>query len=121
MFPEPTVLSFFAFGPVMVLLQQEAFYCQLPLSTPTSSLLLELHLLFFFFFLHMCILKNLFIFNCRIIALQYCAGWPYINMNQTQVYICPLLSPCTPSQPSRLSQSTRFGLPASYSRFPLVS
>ena len=45
----------------------------------------------------------------------------YINMNQPQVYICPLtLEPPTPSHSSRLSQSTGFELPASYSKFPLA-
>ena len=48
---------------------------------------------------------------------------PYINMNWQQVYLCPLaldsaLPPPTPSHPSRMLQSTSFGLPASYSKLP---
>ena len=36
-----------------------------------------------------------------------CWSLPYINMNQPQVYICPLpLEPSSPPHPSRLSQST---------------
>ena len=32
----------------------------------------------------------IFIFNWRIIALEYCVGFlPCINMNQLRVYICP--------------------------------
>ena len=48
---------------------------------------------------------------------------PYIIMNQPQVYIGPLpskrpsLLPPT-CHPSRLSRSTGFGFPASYSKFP---
>ena len=45
-------------------------------------------------------------------------------MNQPKVYICSLplepLSPPTPSHPSRLSQSTRFEFPASYSTISLA-
>ena len=44
-------------------------------------------------------------------------------MNQTQVYIHPLHPEppptCLPPSPSRLSQSTDFGYPASYIRLPL--
>ena len=48
-----------------------------------------------------------------------CWFLPSINMNQPQVYICPLpLKP--PIPPPRLSQSTGFGFPASYSKFPLA-
>ena len=50
---------------------------------------------------------------------------PYMNMNQPQVYICPLsleasshLPPPTPSHPSRFSQSAWCELPASYPKFP---
>ena len=41
------------------------------------------------------------------------------------IYISPpswtSLPPTTPSHPSKLSQSTRFGLPVSYSKFPLAN
>ena len=48
---------------------------------------------------------------------------PYINMNWPQLYLRPLplhspLPPPTPSHPSRMSQSTSFGFPASYSKLP---
>ena len=53
--------------------------------------------------------------NCFTIL---CWFFPYINMNQPQVYICPLpLEPPTLSHPSTLSQSTRF---ESHSKFSLV-
>jgi len=62
-------------------------------------------------------------FNCKIIGLQYfCWLMPYISMNQPQVYICPLpVEPIShPIHLSKLSQSTEFELPLSYSNFPLV-
>ena len=54
-----------------------------------------------------------------------CWFLPYIIMNQPQVYICPLPLepsshlPCHPIH-SRLSQSTKSELPASYSKFSLA-
>ena len=51
-----------------------------------------------------------------------CWFLPYISMNQPKVYICPL--PLEPSfhsiLPFRLSESTGFELPMSYSKFPLT-
>ena len=45
----------------------------------------------------------------------------YINMDQPQIFIVPLLNlPPTLSHPSRLSQTFRFELSASYSKFPLA-
>ena len=40
---------------------------------------------------HVFFFLNLFIyFNWRLITLQYCGGFlPYIDMNQSQVYMCP--------------------------------
>jgi len=55
-----------------------------------------------------------------------CWFLPYINMNQSQVYICPL--PLEPpshlppeSHPSRLSNSTGFEFPESYGKSPLAN
>ena len=45
----------------------------------------------------------------------------YINTDQPQIFIVPLLNlPPTLSHPSRLSQTFRFELSASYSKFPLA-
>ena len=43
---------------------------------------------------------------------------PYIHMSSIHTYVLP--PPPTAFHSSRLSQSTRFELPASYSKFPLV-
>ena len=67
-----------------------------------------------------------FIFNRRIIALQSCVGFCHISrwISHRHTYIPSLLNllPASypPSHPSRLSQSTSFELPASYSTFPLA-
>ena len=46
---------------------------------------------------------------------------PYSSMIQPQAHTCPLpLKPSSPLHPSRSSQSTGFGFPASYSKFPLA-
>ena len=59
--------------------------------------------------------------NCFIIL---CWFLPYINVNQPQAYICPglwdLLPLTIPSHPARLSQSTRFELPALHRKLPLA-
>ena len=73
----------------------------------------------FFFF-------NLLIFNWRVIGLQYCVGFCHtsIQINHRYTYVLSLLNlppTPTPSQPSRVSQSTRFELPASYSESPQLS
>ena len=56
-------------------------------------------------------------FNWRIITLQFCHGFAYVNMTQPQVYMCPpILNPHLPPSPlyhSGLSQSTDFGCPTS--------
>ena len=72
--------------------------------------------------------SNLFISNWRIIALQYCVGPVDLIHGQCEsvagIHMYPpsqtCLSPPTPSHPSRLSQSTRFELPASNSKSPLA-
>ena len=64
-----------------------------------------------FYILYLFQLEN----NCFTIL---CWLLPYINMNQPEVYICPLpLEPSTLFHPSTLSESTRFEL---YSKFSLV-
>ena len=64
-----------------------------------------------------------FIFNWRIIALQYCVGFchtsTWISHRYTYVPSWTPLPPPTPFHPSRLSQGPTFELPASYSKFPL--
>ena len=61
-----------------------------------------------------------------IITLQYCDGFlPNINMSQPQVHMCPphpepRLPPPSPPCPSRLSQTTVFGFPASCIKLTLV-
>ena len=75
---------------------------------------------------------KLFIFNWRIIALQYCVGFYILSTRISHryiyiyIYICNLPLECLSHLPphshtSRLSQSARFELPASYSRFPLAA
>ena len=66
--------------------------------------------------------KKLFIFNWRIIALQYCDGFCHTStwIGRRHTYVSCLLSLPSPPHPSRLSQSTSFGIPASYSKFPLA-
>ena len=59
----------------------------------------QLVLLFFCFYLFVCFLFfSLFIFlNWRLITLQYCSGFAYINMNLLQVYVCsPSWTPLPP-------------------------
>ena len=58
---------------------------------------------------------NLFICNWRIIALQYCVGFCHTTMLISHRYIT--LQPSIPYHPSRLSQSSKFELPASSSIF----
>ena len=73
---------------------------------------------FLFWFMFICL--NLFIFNWRIIALQYCVGFchtsrwvshrytyvPSLWVGDIWTYIWTSLLPPTPSHSSRLSQST---------------
>ena len=72
-----------------------------------------------------CRLNFFFIFNWRIIALQYCVGFCHISawISHKYTYVPPswisLPSP-TSSHAFMLSQSTRFELPASYSKFQLA-
>ena len=71
-----------------------------------------IHVFFFFFFF--C--------NQRVITLQYCDGFA-IYQHESAIGIHmppPSWTPPTPSHPARLSQSTGFGCPASYSRLPLA-
>ena len=70
-----------------------------------------------------CFLKK--IFNCRIITLHYCDGLCHTSAwdGHRYTYVPSLLyplSPPSPSHPSRLSQSTGFRFPASYSKLPLA-
>ena len=61
-------------------------------------------------------LFHLFIFNCRIIALQYCVGFCYTSawISHMHAYVRLLLNLLpTPSHPSRLLRSTKFGIPIS--------
>ena len=71
-----------------------------------------LKILFFLF-----IFKNFIYFNWRLIALQYCIGFPNIDMNPPQVYMCfpswTLLLPSSPSHPSGSSQCTSPKYPVS--------
>ena len=65
---------------------------------PTRHAITSFLVCFSFFF-------NLFIFNWRIIALQYCVGFCHTSMNQPSVYICaPFLSPAShlPAHPTPL-------------------
>ena len=68
------------------------------------------------------IFKNLFIFNWRIIALQYRDGFCHTStwISCRHAYVSSLLSLPSPPHPSRLSQSTSFGIAASHSKFPLA-
>ena len=65
---------------------------------------------------------SLFLSNWRRIALQYCVGFCHISwFSHRYMYVPPSwtsLQPPPPSHPSKLSQSTRTELPASYSNFP---
>ena len=70
-----------------------------------------------------CLFKK--IFNCRIITLHYCDGLCHTSAwaGHRYTYVPSLLyplSPPSPSHPSRLSQSTGFRFPASYSKLPLA-
>ena len=51
--------------------------------------------------------------------------WSFLsNVNHKYTYVPSLLNPLplpSPPHPSRLSQSTGFGFPVSYSKFPLAS
>jgi len=78
----------------------------------------------FLFFLG--IFKNFrFIFNWRIITLQYCVD-SYLHQHQSAIgtHVFPpswtSFPPPTLSHRSWLSQSSGFGLPASYNKFPLA-
>ena len=77
---------------------------------------------FLFYFL-----IKLFIFNWRLIALQYCIsfchtstwiGHRYAHVRLSWTSLPP--PPPTPVQPSRFSKSTSFELPVAYSKFPLT-
>ena len=68
---------------------------------------------------------NLFIFNWRIIALQCCVGFvTYQHESAIGMHMFPpfwtSLPPPFPSYHSRLSQSSGFEIPASYSKSPLL-
>ena len=65
---------------------------------------------------------NLFIFNWRIVALQYCIGFCHISTWISHRYISVFLSPelPTPSHFSRLGTETLFEPPEPYSKFPLA-
>ena len=68
-------------------------------------------------------LKKLFIcFNWRIITSQYCDGLCHTStwISHRHTYVPSLLNLPPTSHPSRLSQSTWFELPASYTKFPLA-
>ena len=70
-------------------------------------------------------LKKLFVVNWRLIALKHCVGFCHISLwiSHRYTYVPLLLNlPSTshPILPSRLSQSTRFEHPTSYSKFPLA-
>ena len=79
------------------------------------------------FSLKMIFFLKLLVFSWRIIALQHCFGFCHTStwISSRHTSLLPLEPPShlplTPSYPSRLSQSTRFELPASHSKFPLVS
>ena len=66
-----------------------------------------------------------FIFNWRVIALQYYDGFCHTSTWVGHQYISPLswtsLLPPSPPQPSRLSQSTSLGFHASYGKLPWLS
>ena len=71
------------------------------------------------------ILNFYFIFNWRVTALQYCNGFCHIPTWITHrcTYVLSLLKfPPTflPIPLSKLSQSTNFGFPESYSKFPMA-
>ena len=69
--------------------------------------------------------KIYFIFNWRVIAIQYCDGFCHTSTWVSHRYISlpswTSLLPPSPPQPSRLSQSTSLGFPASYSKLPWLS
>ena len=82
----------------------------------TRDTLLWSSLIFFF---------NLFIFNWRIIALQYCVGFchPSTWISHRYIYVPSLLNlPATSHcfQPLKVVTETWFRFPESYSKFPLV-
>ena len=88
----------------------------LSLSLFNSMKCLFISLVFFSLGLHTCLFKKLINFSWRVITLQYCSVFfPYIDMNQPWVYVCPtswtLLPSPSPSHPSGLSQSTGFQCP----------
>ena len=60
-----------------------------------------------------------FIFNWKMITLQYCVGLCHTSTWINLKYICPLPKK-SPSHPSRLSQSTRSELTAINNKFPLA-
>ena len=50
-----------------------------------------------------------------------CWFLPYINMNQTEVYICPLPPSCScPIPPLEVVAESWFEFPESYTKFPLA-
>ena len=104
-----------------------AVLCKFLLCSKLNQLYINLYPLFFLFF-------NGFMFNLRIIVLQYCVGFchtsTWVSHRHTDV---PSLPPPTSSHPSRHSQSTLFrfpsclgrqralsGVPLLHSRFSLV-
>ena len=80
-------------------------------------------------FVLICVFYMWFILNWRIIALQCCVGFCHTSrcISDRYIHVPPSphlawisLPPLTPHHPSRLSQSTWFALPASYSKFPVA-
>ena len=68
---------------------------------------------------------QIFIFNWSIIGLWYCVGFCHMSPWIRHKHTLPpptwtFLAVSTPSHPSRLSQSTGFEFPASYSKFTLA-
>ena len=61
-----------------------------------------------------------FIFNWRIIALQYFVGFCHTTTCISHEYMCPLSPEPSPSHPSRLSQSTKLSSLCPYSSFSLT-
>ena len=80
----------------------------------------------FFFFFSYAIFKNLFIFNWRIIVLQYCVGfcqtsvWSVIGTYWSPPFWTFLPPTSLPIPPLLVVTEPHFEFPESYSKFPLV-
>ena len=84
----------------------------------------QFYLLYHIYFLIFGFFKK-YIFNWKIIALQYCVSFCHTSTwISHSIHMSPplwtSLPPPTSSHASRLSQSTRSELPVSYSKFPLA-